>query len=81
MSGTPKVVNTSANCYTAGLLIPLLKENGYHTVGLIRKSAHTDAHETLTDWMNSNIARKALEDADFIIHLSGEINAKTFKDK
>lgn len=71
-----KVVITSANCFTAGLLIPKLKEKGYYTIGLIRKPGTLACDETITDWMIADKARKALEEADHIIHLSGEINSK-----
>ena len=76
MQGSKKVVITSANCFTAGLLIPKLKEKGYHTIGLIRKAESIEADEVITDWMNSDKAKHALADADYIIHLSGEINSK-----
>jgi len=82
------VVITSANGATAGLLIPLLRAKGYHTVGLIRREAAIGTDETVTDWMGaagaggeagaalSNAARHALAGADIIIHLSGDANAK-----
>lgn len=76
MAGSEKVVITSANCFTAGLLIPRLKAKGYHTIGLIRKPGVLECDETIPDWMNSAAARRALTEADHIIHLSGEINSK-----
>ena len=71
-----KVVITSANCFTAGLLIPKLKAKGYYIQGLVRKPTKLDCDETIADWMHSERARRALEEADHIIHLSGEINSK-----
>ena len=76
MAKSKKVVITSANCFTAGLLIPALKDNGYHTVGLLRNPGKIESDETITDWMNSDKAKRALLDADYIVHLSGEINSK-----
>jgi nucleoside-diphosphate-sugar epimerase len=76
MSATKNVVITSANCVTAGLLIPILKAKGFYTTGLIRKPATLATDETITNWMDSEKARMALVNADYIIHLSGEINAK-----
>ena len=73
-SGT--VVITSANGATASLLIPRLKEKGYHTIGLIRKPAPIGADEIITDWMNAPAAKTALAHADYIIHLSGDANAR-----
>lgn len=70
------IVITSANCATAGLLIPRLREKGYHITGLIRTPAAIGADETISNWMNSTAAKKALASADSIIHLSGDANAK-----
>lgn len=71
-----KVVITSANSATGLLLIPVLKDAGYHTIGLVRKPADIGADEIITDWMQAPAARKALGEADAIVHLSGELNAK-----
>jgi len=58
------------------MLIPRLKVKGYHTIGLIRRPAAIGADEVITDWMNSATAKNALARADYIIHLSGDANAK-----
>jgi nucleoside-diphosphate-sugar epimerase len=71
-----KIVITSANCATAGLLIPRLREKGYHITGLIRAPAAIGTDETISNWMNSTAAKEALATADGIIHLSGDANAK-----
>lgn len=71
-----KIVITSANCATAGLLIPRLREKGYHVTGLIRTPAAIGTDKTISDWMNSTAAKEALATADAIIHLSGDANAK-----
>ncbi len=71
-----KIVITSANCATAGLLIPRLREKGYHVTGLIRTPAAIGTDETISNWMNSTAAKEALATADGIIHLSGDANAK-----
>ncbi|HMH22847.1 MAG TPA: NAD-dependent epimerase/dehydratase family protein [Puia sp.] len=76
MTAARNVVITSANGATARLLIPLLNAKGYRTIGLIRRPTPTDAHETITDWMNATAAKDALGHADCIIHLSGDANAK-----
>ncbi|NML39711.1 NAD-dependent epimerase/dehydratase family protein [Chitinophaga sp. G-6-1-13] len=76
MSQPLKIVITSANCFTAGLLIPALKAKGYYTIGLIRNPQTIESDETITNWMNNDKAKRALQDADHIIHLSGEINSK-----
>ncbi|HEY4289055.1 MAG TPA: NAD-dependent epimerase/dehydratase family protein [Puia sp.] len=70
------IVITSANCATAGLLIPRLQDKGYHVTGLIRTPAAIGADETISNWMNSTAAKKALATADSIIHLSGDANGK-----
>ena len=71
-----KIVITSANCATAGLLIPRLREKGYYITGLIRTPAAIGTDETISNWMNSTAAKEALAAADGIIHLSGDANAK-----
>ncbi|HXO77300.1 MAG TPA: hypothetical protein VN824_18735, partial [Puia sp.] len=64
------IVITSANCATAGLLIPRLREKGYHVTGLIRTPAAIGTDETISDWMNSTAAKDALATADGVVHLS-----------
>ena len=76
MNAAKKVVITSANCVTARLLIPKLKAKGYYTIGLIRKPGDIETDVVITDWMNAEATKTALANADYIIHLSGEINAK-----
>ena len=76
MQARGKIVITSANCATADLLIPRLREKGYHITGLIRTPAAIGTNETISDWMNSTAAKEALATADAIIHLSGDANAK-----
>jgi nucleoside-diphosphate-sugar epimerase len=75
MQEAGKVVITSANCATAGLLIPRLRQKGYYTTGLIRRPAAVGADAVITDWMHSEAAKKAMAEADHIIHLSGDANA------
>jgi len=70
------IVITSANCATAGLLIPRLREKGYHITGLIRTPAAIGADVIISDWMNSTAAKEALATADGVVHLSGDANAK-----
>ncbi len=72
-----KVAVTSANSITAEWLLPKLRENGFYTIGLIRKPQKIAADEIITDWTNSEKAREAMRKADFIVHLAGEINAKS----
>jgi len=72
-----RIVLTSANSATGLMLIPVLKAAGHHTIGLVRRPVDTGADEVITDWMNAPAARKALAGADVIVHLSGELNAKS----
>jgi nucleoside-diphosphate-sugar epimerase len=76
MSAAKNIVITSANGATAGWVIPLLREAGHHTVGLIRRSSLVGTDEIIADWMNAPAAKNALASADIIIHLSGDANAK-----
>lgn len=70
------VVVTSANCATAKQLLPLLKLKGYRVTALVRAPATLQADTIITHWMQSAEAATALQQADYIIHLSGEINSK-----
>lgn len=70
------VAVTGANSITAQWLLPKLREQGYYVLGLIRKAQEIDADEVIPDWVNSEAARKAMREADIIVHLSGDINGK-----
>lgn len=72
-----KVVITSANSATGLMLIPRLKAAGHYTIGLVRRSVDPGSDEVIADWMNAAAAREALATADAIVHLSGELNAKS----
>ena len=73
------VVVTSANSITGGWLLPKLRWEGRKTIGLIRSAANIEADVIITDWVNSPKAIEALKSADVIVHLSGEISAKSEK--
>lgn len=68
---------TSANGRIGQRLLPMLNEAGYRTVALVRKDQPLLADEVVTDWMNAQAAQSALENADIIIHLSGEWSSRT----
>lgn len=76
MNTKGSIAITSANSATAKILIPELNARGYDTIGLVRKEASIETHEVVTNWMESDMAKQALANADIIIHLTGEINAK-----
>jgi len=71
------IVVTSANSATGLMLIPALKAAGHHTIALVRKPMNIGADVVITDWMHAAAAREALAGADVIVHLSGELNAKS----
>jgi len=70
MSSLPAPIALRQACSSPGEI------KGYHTIGLIRRPAAIGADEVITDWMNSAAAKNALARADYIIHLSGDANAK-----
>jgi uncharacterized protein YbjT (DUF2867 family) len=72
-----KIVITSANSATGSMLIPVLKAAGHYTIGLVRKPVALPADEVITDWMHAPGAARALGEADVVVHLSGELNAKS----
>jgi len=71
-----KIVITSANSATGLMLIPVLKAAGHYTIGLVRRSMELPADEVITDWMHAPEAARAIGEADVVVHLSGELNAK-----
>ncbi len=73
-----KVVITGGNSLVGQALIPALKQKGYFVTTLTRKSFSSKADENITDWMNSNKAKEAIKSADFVVHLTGEIFARTW---
>src|SRR5579859_4972935 len=70
------VVVTSANAATARMLIPRLRERGWHVIGLLRHPADVGADETIADWTHAAAAKEAFGRADVILHLSGDANAR-----
>src|ERR1700755_1338524 len=76
MATRQTVVLTGANCTTAKWLIPLLKEKGFYTIGLVRNSADIGTDEVIPDWLHAKAAKQALALADVVIHLPGEINSR-----
>jgi len=71
-----KIVITSANSATGSMLIPVLRAAGHYTIGLVRKPMEMPADEVIADWMHAPKAARALGEADVVVHLSGELNAK-----
>jgi len=74
-----KIVITSANSATGSMLIPVLEAAGHYIIGLVRKPVDLPADEVITDWMHNPEAARALEGADVVVHLSGELNAKSMR--
>lgn len=70
------VAITGANSATAQSLIPRLHDLNYQTTGLIRTPANIGTNTIIPDWTNAKEAITALKEADFIIHLTGDANAK-----
>jgi nucleoside-diphosphate-sugar epimerase len=74
-----KIVITSANSATGSMLIPVLQAAGHFITALVRKALILPADEVIADWMHAPAAAHALEVADVVIHLSGELNAKSLR--
>lgn len=63
-----------ANSRIARDLIPLLKQDGCHIIGLTRKQDDSgQADEKIADWMNSPRTRGAIRAADALITLTGDL--------
>lgn len=75
-----QVVVTSANSRTGVALIPALKREGAFVTALVRQpQAVAEADVVVGDWLNAAQARQAMQRADLIVHLSGEISARSYK--
>lgn len=73
------VVVTSANSRVGQMLLPRLNEQGFHTIALVRSLIELPATQTISNWVDSAEAMRAMQNADAIVHLSGEIFAKSAK--
>jgi uncharacterized protein YbjT (DUF2867 family) len=70
------VAIAAANALTGRRLLPRLRELGYRTVALVRRPAELPADEVVAGWMISARAREALEAADFVVLLAGDLRAR-----
>jgi len=70
------VAVASATALTGRRLLPRLRELGYRTVALVRRPEALPADEVVADWMTSARAREALEQADFVVLLAGDLRAR-----
>lgn len=79
LQSTPlRIAVTSATSLVGRMLVPALRANGYHVSALVRRAASLPADAVLTDWLVAPAAQQALEAADVIVHLSGEIQARSW---
>lgn len=72
-----KVTITSANSLVGHDLLDLLVGTLAETFALVRQPAGLPTDRLIADWMTSEAAARAITDANIVIHLSGEISAKT----
>lgn len=70
----------SANAHVGQSLIPVLKSNGYFVTALVRKFVELGADELITNWLESKAAFQKMKEADAIVHLSGEVFARTWQE-
>jgi len=79
LSQSKTVVVTSANSRVGRMLLPRLNKQGFQTIALVRTPTELPATQTITNWMTSTEAITAMENAEAIVHLSGDIFAKSKK--
>lgn len=79
LSQPKTVVVTSANSRVGQMLLPRLNEQGFHTIALVRSLIKLPATQTISNWIDSAEAMRAMQNAAAIVHLSGEIFAKSAK--
>jgi len=72
-----KVTITSANSLVGRGLLDLLDGTPAETFALVRRPVELPADHLIADWMTSEVAARAITDASVVVHLSGEISAKT----
>lgn len=68
---------TSANSRVGRILLPRLNEQGFHTIALVRSLTELPAAQTIANWVDSTEAMGVMQNADAIVHLSGEAFAKS----
>lgn len=76
LSQPRSIAVTSANSRVGRMLLPRLEEEGFHTIALVRSLIELPATQTISNWVASAEAMTAMQNADAIVHLSGEIFAK-----
>lgn len=72
------VVVTGASGRVGSALLPRLQSLGAHTIALVRTAGPTSsAGEVVEQWMTNPAALDALRRADIVVHLAGELFART----
>lgn len=71
------VAVTSANSLVGRELMDRLDARGTQAVALVRAAVDLPASRTVTDWVRSPATAQVLSQADTVVHLSGEISART----
>lgn len=84
LSQSRTVVVTSANSRVGRLLLPRLNVEGFETIALVRTESQRKqsptklpATQAIANWMTSDEAMRAMQNTDAIVHLSGNIFAKS----
>lgn len=72
-----KVTITSANSLVGRGLLGLLAGTPAETFALIRRPVELPADHLISGWMTSGAAAGAITDAGVVVHLSGEISARS----
>lgn len=68
------IVIVGGNARVASATIPLLKDNGWRVVALVRAGEAPGAYEVVRDWLQADRLPELLATADAVLNLTGDIN-------
>lgn len=74
------VAVTSANSLVGRMLLQHLRKTNARVMALVRSPVELPSEQTVSNWMSSPRAMQAMQDADVIVHLSGEVSARKASD-
>ena len=75
-----KVVITGANGNVGRMLLKHLQASkAYQTIALVRTPAQLPCDRLISNWTSSPVAIEAIHEADVVVHLCGELFAKSAK--
>jgi NADH dehydrogenase len=75
-NGSLTVAVTGANSLTGKTLLQRLKGTNARVIALVRSPIELPAEQVISDWVSAPEAMQAMQNADIVVHLSGELFAR-----